>query len=78
MIYESEETITGRMRQSNEWIEYRGTLGIEESGERRVSLELVFVPPHPFVLNLPTQHSISAQSVTGRQGRQPKASYRSN
>ena len=64
MIYESEETVTGRMRQSNEWIEYRGTLKIDESGEPRVSLDLVFVPPQPFVLNMPTQHSIHAQSVT--------------
>ena len=64
MIYESEETVTGRMRQSNEWIEYRGTLKIDDSGEPRVLLDLEFAPPHPFVLNMPTQHSINAQSVT--------------
>ena len=64
MIYESDETVTGRVRQSGEWIEYRGTLKVEEAREFRVSLDLVFVPPHPFIVNMPEQHSIHAQSVT--------------
>ena len=64
LTYESDEIVTGRVRQSDEWIEYRGTLKVEESGEPRVSLDLVFVPPHPFIVNMPDQYSIHAQSVT--------------
>jgi len=35
---------------------------VEESG--RVSLELSFVPPHPFIVNMPENHRIEAQSIT--------------
>ena len=53
------------MRQSDEQVEYRGTLRIEETGENPVLLELSFVPPHPFLVNMPMQLSIQAGSITG-------------
>lgn len=62
MIFKSDETIWGRVRQADETFQYRGILKVEESGE--VSLELNFVPPHPFVVNMPDHHCIEAQSIT--------------
>lgn len=62
LTFKSDETIWGRVRQADESIEYRGILEVEESG--RVSLELSFVPPHPFVVNMPEHHCIEAQSIT--------------
>ena len=61
MTFRSDETIWGRVRQADESIQYRGTLKVEESG--RVSLELSFVPPHPFIVNMPEHHVIEAQSI---------------
>ena len=62
LTFKSDETIWGRVRQADESIQYRGILRVEESG--RVSLELSFVPPHPFIVNMPENHRIEAQSIT--------------
>lgn len=62
MTFKSDETIWGCVRQADESIQYSGILRVEESGQ--VSLELSFVPPHPFIVNLPENHRIEAQSVT--------------
>ncbi len=51
--FESNETVTGQVRGSNEWIEYQATLRVADSGKKPVSLELTFVPPHSFVVNMP-------------------------
>ena len=64
LAFESEETVSGCVRQSNECIEYRGILRVEESGENPVSLELDFVPPHPYLVNMPMRLSIQAQTIT--------------
>lgn len=64
MAFESEETIWGLVRQSNERIEYQGILRVEGAGKNRVSLELSFVPPHPFLLNMPERLHIQAKSIT--------------
>ena len=69
MAFESHETVLGCVRQSNEQIEYRGTLRIEKSGKNPVSLELSFVPPHPFLVNMPVRLSIQAESITGAYSR---------
>ena len=62
LAFKSDETIWGCMRQGDDTIQYRGMLKVEESGQ--VSLELRFVPPHPFVVNMPEHHSIEARSIT--------------
>jgi hypothetical protein len=62
LTFKSDETIWGRVRQADESIQYSGIQRIEESGQ--VSLELSFVPPHPFIVNLPENHRIEAQSIT--------------
>ena len=62
MTFRFDETIWGRVRQADESIQYKGTLDVEESG--RASLELSFVPPHPFIVNMPEHHLIEAQGIT--------------
>jgi hypothetical protein len=62
LTFKSDETIWGRVRQADESIQYSGILRVEESGQ--VSLELSFVPPHPFIVNLPENHRIEAPSIT--------------
>ena len=62
MTFKSDETIWGRVRQADETFLYRGILKVEEPGP--VSLELNFVPPQPFVVNMPDHHCIEAQSIT--------------
>ena len=52
MKFESQETVTGRVRGSDEWIEYEAILRVKDSEKKPVSLELKFVPPHPFVVNM--------------------------
>lgn len=64
LAFESEEIVLGCVRQSEDRIECRGILRVRESEENPVSLELDFVPPHPFLVNMPTRLSISAGSVT--------------
>ena len=62
LTFKSDETIWGCTRQGDDTIQYRGILKVEESGH--VSLELRFVPPHPFVVNMPEHHCIEARSIT--------------
>ena len=64
LAFESEETVSGCVRESNECIEYRGIVRFQESGENPVSLELDFVPPHPLLVNLSVRLSIQAQGIT--------------
>ena len=63
MKFKSQETVTGRVRGTDEWIKYQAILRVEDSGKNPVSLELVFVPPHPFVVNMPDRKSLKAESI---------------
>ena len=64
MKFESQETVTGRVRGTDEkWIENQAILRVEDSGKNSVSLELAFVPPHPFVVNMPERKSLKAESI---------------
>ncbi len=60
--FKSNETIWGCTRQGNDLIQYRGMLTVAKSGQ--VSLELRFVPPHPFLVNMPEHRCIEARSIT--------------
>lgn len=63
MEFESHETVTGRVRGADEWIEYHAVLRVKDSGKTPVSIQLTFVPPHPFTVNLPEQKVIRAESI---------------
>ncbi len=64
VIYESRENILGLLTKSKEWVRYGGVLRIKEGGKTPVSLEMTFVPPHPFPFNMPETHRIQGMSVT--------------
>jgi hypothetical protein len=64
IIYESKECIFGLYPRSKELIEYSGVLKIQDGGKKPISIDMTFVPPQPFVFNMPDTHSIRAESVT--------------
>ena len=65
VILKSEEEIYGRVPQSHDWVHYKSILTIKDGGKTPVTLEMTFVPPHPFAFNMPEKHSIVAESITG-------------
>ncbi len=64
VIYESEENIYGVVSRSGDWIHYKGTLKIKSGGKQPISLDMVFVPPHPSMVDMPETHSIKTASIT--------------
>lgn len=64
IVFESEESLCGFLRQSRDWIEYSGVLTVKDGGKKPVSLNMKFVPPHPFAFNMPEEHAIKAESIT--------------
>ncbi len=64
VVFESSETITAILPKAREWIEYRGSLKIRDTGKLPISLELTFVPPHPFAFDMPLEKRIRAETVT--------------
>ena len=64
IIYESNETINGYLPLSRDWVQYEGLLKIRDGGKKPVSIDMTFVPPHPFPFDMPESHSIRAESVT--------------
>ena len=39
-------------------------LSVKNGGKKPVSLEMTFVPPHPFMCNMPEKQFIKAESIT--------------
>jgi len=64
VIFEAKETISGVVPRANDWVEYSCILKVKDGGKLPVSLEMTFVPPHPFLVNMPLTHSIQAQSIS--------------
>jgi hypothetical protein len=65
VIFESEEEIYGRVPRAHDMVHYKSILKVKDGGKTPVSLEMTFVPPHPFAFNMPEKHSIMAESITG-------------
>ena len=64
LLYETQESIFGKHLQSKEWIEYSIHIKIMESGKQPVIIEMNFVPPHPFAMNMPDRHLIKAENLS--------------
>ena len=64
VIYESIEDIYGIVPKANDWVHYSSILKVKDGGKKTVFLEMTFVPPHPFLFNMPEKHSIRAESIT--------------
>ena len=65
VIFESKEEIYGVVPRANDWVHYESILKIKDGGKTPVSLEMSFIPPHPFAFNMPEYHYIKAESITG-------------
>jgi len=64
VIFESKEEIYGVVPRAYDWVHYKSVLTVKDGGKLPVTLEMVFVPPHPFMCNMPATHSIKAESIT--------------
>ena len=64
VVFEKTEVILGVVPRANDWIEYKCLLKIAGGGKLPVSLEMTFVPPHPYSVNMPLVHSIKAMSIS--------------
>ena len=69
VIFESRENIYGVVPRANDWVEYKSILKVKNGGKMPVSLEMEFVPPHPFSVNMPLEHSIQAESISALYGK---------
>ncbi len=69
VIFESKETILGIVPQANDWVEYACVLKVKNGGKMPVSLDMQFIPPHPFSVNMPLEHSIQAESISSLYGK---------
>ena len=65
VIFETKETILGVVPRANDWVTYSCLLKIEDGGKLPVSLEMTFIPYHPYSVNMPLTHSIKADSISG-------------
>ena len=64
VIFESKERILGVVPRANDWVEYSCILKVKDGGKYPVSLDMTFRPPHPFIVNMPLEHSIKAESIS--------------
>ena len=69
VIFESKEYIQGVVPRANDWVEYASILKIKDGGKTPVSLDMKFVPPHPFSVNMPLEHTIKAESISSLYGK---------
>jgi hypothetical protein len=65
VVFEAKETILGVVLRTNDWVRYSCLLKIEDGGKLPVSLEMTFIPLHPFSVNMPSAHTIQANSIFG-------------
>ena len=59
----------GVVPRANDWIQYGCILKVKDGGKMPVSLEMKFIPPHPFLVNMPLEHSMNAESISSIYGK---------
>ena len=62
----------GVVPRANDWIQYGCILKVKDGGKMPVSLEMKFIPPHPFLVNMPLEHSMKAESISSIYGKVAK------
>lgn len=65
IIYQTKERIFAKQLQSKEWIEYSIIIRIKNLSKQPISIDMTFIPPHPFFCNMPESHSIKAENLSG-------------
>lgn len=69
VVFESEESINGVVPRANDWVLYKCQLTVKDGGKTPVSLRMEFVPPHPFMVNMPLEHHLKAESISDAYGK---------
>jgi len=69
VVFETKEYVYGIVPRSNDCVEYKCNLKVKSGGKTPVLLDMVFVPPHPFSVNMPLEHSIKAESISNLYGK---------
>jgi hypothetical protein len=69
IVFETKEYVHGVVPRANDWVEYKCILKVKSGGKNPVSLDMEFVPPHPFAVNMPLEHSIKAESISNLYGK---------
>ena len=64
-IFESNENVHGVVPRANDWVRYKCILKVKDGGKMPISIDMKFIPPHPFSVNMPLEHSIKAESISG-------------
>ncbi len=64
VIFEKTENVYGVVPRADDWVEYSCVLKVKDGGKMPVSLYMKFIPPHPFSVNMPLEHSIKAESIS--------------
>ena len=64
VVFETTEMITGVVSRANDWVRYSCVLRIKDGGKQPVTLDMEFIPPHPFSVNMPLVHAIQAHSLS--------------
>lgn len=64
VVFEFNEEIYGIVPKAQDWVHYKSILKIKDGGKTPVSLEMTFVPPHPFAFNMPDSYFIKGTSIT--------------
>ena len=64
IVFESDEEIYGIVPKAHDWVHYKSILRVKDGGKYPVSLNMTFVPPHPFAFNMPESLSIKGASIT--------------
>ena len=69
VLFESKECVQGVIPRVKDWVEYECILTVKDGGKTPVSLDMKFVPPHPFAINMPLEHVIKAESISALYGK---------
>ena len=64
VVFESTEEIYGVVPKAYDRVHYMGILKIKDGGKAPVTLEMTFIPPHPYAFNMPDSHLIRGTSIT--------------
>jgi len=69
ILFQSKEIILGVVPRANDWVQYSCVLIVKDGGKMPVTLKMTFIPPHPFSVNMPLEHSLKAESLSELYGK---------
>ena len=64
ILFARNETVYGIVPRAHDWVEYSCMLKVKDGGKFPVSLEMKFIPPHPFAFNMPLEKSLTSSPTS--------------